>query len=87
MATLAVCGVHPNPLLFEETANAFKNLALNTATKNFIRNVITTSIHELPTLPLAVVNPPADAQTRINQLPIEVDPPAISLIEAEISSH
>jgi hypothetical protein len=87
VATLAVCGVHPNPLLFEEAANAFKYLAKNTATKHSIRDVITTSTHELQTLPLAVVNAPADARRRINQLPTAVDPPAISPTQAEIASH
>lgn len=86
MAILAVCGAHPNPLLFEETANAFTKLAKNTATKYSIRNVIITSTHQLQKLPLTVINPPADAPTEI-QLPTAVDPPAISLTEAEILSY
>lgn len=86
MATLAVCGAFPNPHLFEETSKAFINRAKQVATKYSIRNVITTIIHENQTLPLAVVNPPADAPIEI-QLPTAADPPAISLTEVEIPSH
>lgn len=86
MATLAVCGAYPKPHLFEETSKAFTNQAKHVATKYSLRNAITTIIHEDQTLPLPVVNIPADAPIEI-QLPTAADPPAISLKEVEIPSH
>jgi hypothetical protein len=86
VATLAVCGAHPNPLVFEETSNALTNeaKAISSLLRS-ARNVITISTDEPQALPLKAVNPPADAGIKI-QFPTAANPPAISLTKAEIDS-
>jgi hypothetical protein len=88
VATFAVCGAHPNPLVFEDTADSLIKAAKTITSNLFSRsacNVLTISTDEPQPLPLKAINPPADAPIEI-LLHTAVDPPALSLTKAEIPS-